>query len=30
MKTPFIKAVLTIHLGLVAAMFGLGIGFNDQ
>ena len=24
------KAVLIIHLGLVAAMFGLGIGLNDK
>ena len=24
------KAVLIIHLGLVAAMFGFGIGLNDK
>jgi hypothetical protein len=24
------KAVLIVHLGLVAAMFGLGIGLNDK
>ena len=24
------KAVLIIHLALVAAMFGLGVGLNDQ
>ena len=24
------KAVLIIHLGLVAAMFGLGVGLNDK
>jgi hypothetical protein len=24
------KAVLIIHLALVAAMFGLGIGLNDK
>jgi hypothetical protein len=24
------KAILIIHLGLVAAMFGLGIGLNDK
>jgi hypothetical protein len=24
------KAVLIIHLALVAAMFGFGIGFNDK
>jgi hypothetical protein len=24
------KAILIIHLGLVAAMFGFGVGLNDK
>ena len=30
MRPTWQKAVLIIHLGLVAAMFGFGIGLNDK
>jgi hypothetical protein len=29
-RTTWQKAVLIIHLGFVAAMFGFGIGLNDK